>query len=266
MEPLVATTSFFLFIHLYWWAERQEGVSRINNIRDAAKQPMGYSFQSMFAYLFGIYVWKMFVPPVALQIPDGVPSTLSELLYLTVEIVSGIVAYDFIFFFIHWSMHAIPFLRRFHYHHHAMPESVGVFEAERRVEARDVIHHSLLDGSLQVLVNIFVQRNTPWGLPKSRLARIVHNILVTWMLTESHSSTTYLTIWKSWLVGVREHRLHHINDSCSRDLWISSSSKLSSHVKFDRHQQFFGYLDDLRFLFREWRTSYEVGTVHKKTR
>jgi len=244
-EPFVAVASFFFWIHVYWWAERQRGLSRINNMFDAARQPIGYSVNSVIAYSVGICLWKMFVPPAAATIPDGTPTSISELCYLVLELASGIVLYDFIFFFIHWGMHEIPVLRKFHHHHHAMTPGT--------LEARDVVHHSLADGTLQVLVNIFVQRFTPWGAAKSRLARLLHNILVTWMLTESHSASPDFQFWRPWLVGVREHRLHHLHDNSSRSRWVSTSWEPTSSAKFDRHQQFFGYLDDARFLYREWK-------------
>ena len=141
------------------------------------------------------------------------------------------------------------------------------------VEARDVLHHSFPDASLQVLVNILVQRSTPWGTVKSRMARILHNIIVTSMLTESHSASRTPYFWRRWFVGIREHRLHHLHDNRHRQysnnnsqplgqsVSSSSSSSSSSSLhslqgrKFDRHQQFFGYLDDFRFfcLNTQWR-------------
>ena len=36
----------------------------------------------------------------------------------------------------------------------------------------------------QVLVNVLVQRHCVWGSPKSRLARWIHNMIVTFLLTE----------------------------------------------------------------------------------
>jgi sterol desaturase/sphingolipid hydroxylase (fatty acid hydroxylase superfamily) len=270
-EPFVAASSFFFWIQLYWRSERRQGASHPNSLNEAVEKPKGSSFQSLFAsliwmgeslqsgfaYLIGVYIWKMFIPPAAPHIPDGVP--LPGVLYLLMEVVSGIVCYDFLFFLIHWGMHEIPFLRKIHHVHHER-------HARRpgTVEAFDVLHHSLADGSLQVLVNILVQRHTLWGTAKSRLARVLHNIIVTWMLTESHSSSPDLKFWRRWLVGVREHRLHHLYDNSGRSMWLSSSSEsTSSSTKFDRHQQFFGYLADLRFFYREWKLRARVPS--KKT-
>jgi cholesterol 25-hydroxylase len=219
-EPLLATASFGAFVHWYWYHERRAGVSREEPFRaSAAAWDNGVCWNSAVAYWTGIYLWKIFVPPAAPTIPDGIPNNLMELAHLAAELVSGIVLYDAIFFFIHWAMHDVPPLRRWHHRHHE----------NRRVESRDTLRHSLLDGSLQVLVNIAVQRTTPWGAAKSRTARALHNVAVVWMLTEAHSAADEPWVWRRWFVGVREHRHHHAGGAVRT-----------------RHQQFFGYLDDMR--------------------
>mmetsp|Transcript_445 Transcript_445/g.792 ORF Transcript_445/g.792 Transcript_445/m.792 type:complete len:121 (+) Transcript_445:2-364(+) len=95
----------------------------------------------------------------------------------------------------------------------------------------EVQHHSLLDGTFQVLVNIFVQRlYTPFGA-KHYLSRLLHNIVITYMLTEIHAG--YDCWWSMhrlfpWLIGgARRHEIHHKNG------------------KNGNYQQFFMYLDDL---------------------
>jgi hypothetical protein len=60
-----------------------------------------------------------------------------------------------------------------------------------------------LDAYLQVMCNILVQQRTPWGYMKSRLARwLIHNVVVTWMVTESHTRSDVPYIWRRWCVGV----------------------------------------------------------------
>ena len=234
-DPLTATLGFGAFIHWYWYEERKRGLSSNNDIRDTLGMwGFGPLYNSLASYWVGIFLWKCVVPPAASIIPDGIPDSASSLLYLLLEIVTGIVLYDAVFFFLHWSMHELPFLRRWHERHHE----------EQSVEARDVLRHSVMDGSLQVLVNILVQRTNPWGSTKTRLARFLHNLLVTWMLTESHTSSPHPYIWRRYFVGVREHRLHH-------------SHQTNQHAR-RRYQQFFGYLDNtLTFLTstssRSWR-------------
>eukprot|EP00658_Telonema_sp_P-2_P032373 TRINITY_DN23990_c0_g1_i5.p1 TRINITY_DN23990_c0_g1~~TRINITY_DN23990_c0_g1_i5.p1 ORF type:complete len:183 (+),score=41.23 TRINITY_DN23990_c0_g1_i5:45-551(+) len=154
------------------------------------------------------------VPPPAAQLPDGIPTSLLQVGEVVVELLVGIVLYDFIFFLIHWGMHARGAAA--HKRHHSMGE----------LRARDVLEHSAVDGALQVLVNIMVQRHSLWG-PKSRLARALHNIVVTWMLTESHTCAPTFYVWRRWLEGVRRHRAHHLQGA-------------------QYYQQFFGYLDNAR--------------------
>lgn len=221
IDPLIATLAFAIFIRWYWHYEKKQGLT-------SEKCDCAVFIYSGSSYWAGIYIWKCIVPPASHKIPDGIPTSLSELLCLILEIASGIVLYDAIFFFIHWAMHEVRFLRRIHLDHHSRPNGT--------LESRDVLRHSLVDGSLQVLVNIMVQRHTPWGSVKSRLARAVHNVLVIWMLTESHAAASFPYIWRRWFVGVREHRLHHL---------VGERTGPSSCMHH-RYQQFFGYLDDLR--------------------
>jgi sterol desaturase/sphingolipid hydroxylase (fatty acid hydroxylase superfamily) len=224
-EPLLAVACFGVFVNLYWYHERIRGLSCTSNFSDTLRFELGPLFSSALAYLAGIFLWKMVVPPAAPFIPDGIPHSLGDACYLLAELISGIILYDAIFFFIHWAMHEIPFLRSLHHRHHARPDGT--------VESRDTLRHSLVDGGLQVYINILVQRKSPWGMVKSRLARGLHNVIVIWMLAESHSASPYPNIWRRWFVGVREHRLHH----------LGTSGRYGRH---HRHQQFFGYLDDLR--------------------
>jgi hypothetical protein len=224
-DPLVATLSFAVFINWYWFHERQLGLSTMGRFSDSLRLELGPLWSSGLAYWIGIVIWKCFVPPAAVE--DGIPSDTRELLYLFCEIGSGILLYDAIFFGLHWGMHAIPCFRKFHHRHHAATP----------IEARDVLRHSLLDGGLQVLVNILVQRHTPWGVAKSRLARLGHNVIVVWMLTESHTSSPYPYLWRRWFVGVREHVHHHA---------AKGDDAKTMNGRFHRYQQFFGYLDDVR--------------------
>lgn len=151
---------------------------------------------------------------------------------------SGIILYDFVFFFVHWAMHDIPALRHWHAHHHECRSDND--SGNLAVEAQDVLRHGLMDGSLQVFVNIMVQRHTIWGSVKSCLARALHNVIVTWMLTEAHTASPTPDVFRRWFIGVRKHRLHHLG----RQSHDKSCSTVEGFHR--RHQQFFGYLDDLR--------------------
>ena len=252
-DPFVATLSFTIFITWYWHFERQYGLSSVSQIQ----VPTSFRLDSMpvytgVAYWGSIYVWRILVPPAAAVLPDGIPSNASQAAYLIAEVVTGIVAYDAIFFWIHWAMHAIPLLRHYVHKQHHDTSADG-----KLLECRDTLRHSFWDAASQVLVNIAVQRHTPWGAVKSRLARALHNVFVIWFLVESHTAAPVPYIWRRWFVGIREHRRHHLGP-CEGESCFKMSSLLSSQSSCDHHhhyyyyghnhryQQFFGYLDDLR--------------------
>ena len=251
VEPLIATLTFAISINIYWYEERKRGLSSEKFFPGSFSNscPVLLSF---IGYWVGVFVWKTIVPPPSNFIPDGLVHDLPSLFLLGCEIVSGIILYDFFFFLIHWGMHFFSVLKPFHRRHHSSPEGT--------LEARDVLRHSIIDGSLQVLTNIMVQRYTPWGAVKSRLGRAIHNIVVVWMLTESHSASPYPNIFRRWCVGVREHRLHHLGeipqeDDDGKEKGFYHQQQQQKQQKggvyhYHRYQQFFGYLDDLRFLFQ----------------
>jgi hypothetical protein len=222
-DPFIASVSFTGFINLYWWHELKHGVIEWKKVGTGSKDDLKVAAW----YWIGIFLWKIFVSPPP-NIWDGFPTSLWDVLYLSAEVCSGIILYDAIFFFIHWSMHEIPALRWIHLKHH---------QTEPTVKAWHLLRHSMPDAALQVLVNILAQRTTPWGVTKSRLARAIHNIVVIWMLTESHTASPTPYIWRRWFVGVREHAQHH------------HTGKLLNDHRHLRYQQFFGYLDDLRLGF-----------------
>lgn len=224
-DPMSATVAFGVSINWYWYHERRLGLSSDPTFGSTVQFSLGPLFSSGLAYWVGILLWKLVVPPAADEIPDGIPSSASELAYLLAEVVSGIIAYDAIFFFVHWAMHGLRCFQRFHRRHHA----------HSHLEARDTLRHSVVDGSLQVIINIALQRHTLWGGVKTRLARLLHNIIVIWMLTESHAAAPTPYVWRRWCVGVREHHRHHTG----------------REGELVRHQQFFGYLDN-------WRARYQI--------
>ena len=89
------------------------------------------------------------------------------------------------------------------------------------LRASATTHHSLLDGALQVVVNVIVQQRVLCWTPgsgfrwraKHDLARLWHNIAVTYMLVECHSG--YDVPWAMHRVvpgvlgGAPAHEQHH---------------------------------------------------------
>ena len=65
-------------------------------------------FRALGGYWVGLAIWKLIVPPPCAKsdIPDGIPGRMSDLAYLCAEVVSGVVLYDSIFFFLHKAMHS----------------------------------------------------------------------------------------------------------------------------------------------------------------
>jgi len=155
---------------------------------------------------------------------DDGPIGLSR---LVTEVGFGVVAYDFVFSWIHVGMHrAFPRTCHDHHQHHQINNFCG------RVLALDTVNHGLLDGSLQVMVNIFVQNIGILGMPKHKFSRFIHNVLITGLLVESHAG--YDCFWSMHNLypgifgGTKRHMAHHMNGK-----------------KY--YQQFFCYLDDWFF-------------------
>uniref|UniRef100_A0A7R9WML8 Fatty acid hydroxylase domain-containing protein n=1 Tax=Craspedostauros australis TaxID=1486917 RepID=A0A7R9WML8_9STRA len=235
-EPFVATMSFAVWVHIYWYLERRQGRSRSPKL--FCSQNFDFSLgdlnMSFMAYWIGISMlqyWRQQSQTTNASAMHAsrsllTPTDAQSVVLLVLEVAAGIFAYDALFFVIHLLMHQNRTIANImdHRRHHSLQTTHG-----RSLEARDVLRHSLLDGSLQVLCNIGIQQYNPWGTRKTKLARMLHNCIVTWMLTESHTSTPDFYVWRRWCVGVREHRLHHFG------------------MKPHRMQQFFGYLDDWWF-------------------
>jgi len=244
IDPVVASLSFALAVYFFSYQEMRHGKSRFRTWHEFcySGDGRGILLDSLSAYWIFVIVWKIFVPPPDVTLPDGIPTSLESLFWLIAEVGSGIFLYDAYFFFIHWGMHECKYLRIFvHREHHG---------ETRYLEARHVLHHSLLDGMAQIIINIMVQRRTPWGDVKSRLARALHNIIVTWMLTESHTSSPYPNIFRKYCTGVRNHRFHHLG---------MSENAAECGINHG-YQQFFGYLDYMR----EWY--YCKSTLEMRTK
>lgn len=171
-------------------------------------------------YLLTIHIYHYFI--MKLPLTQDSPTILR----LGIEVLFGIIAYDFIFFWIHLGMHYFPQYQWFHQHfiHHQQQQGSGLLASE-------VQHHSLIDASLQILTNIFIQNiRLPYYGRKHSLSRLFHNLIITYMLTEIHAGYdgwwSLHNVFPSWIVGgAKRHEIHHI--------------------KGDRYfQQFFNYLDD----------------------
>ena len=95
--------------------------------------------------------------------------------------------------------------------------------------AVETVQNSYLDAGIQVSINILVQNISPWGY-KDPLSRALHNLMVTYLLTEAHSGydLPFMShrLFPVVFGGAPRHELHHQH----------------GNVYF---HQFFMWLDDL---------------------
>lgn len=198
----------------------------------AKKSPLQYRrrralriFASFPVYLLAILLLHLFKTPQPLQ--EEPPRCWR----LVGETVFGIWAYDFFFFWLHLAMHRWPSAWHGHYVHHGWRDGTGadVKAAARFLEAEVVVNHSLTDAALQVITNIVVQNLMPFGISKHKLSRFLHNIVVTYLLTECHSGLDLPwgshRLFPKIMGGAPRHELHH-----------------NTHQHC--YHQFFTYLDD----------------------
>lgn len=240
-EACVAGGSFAIWIMAYRIADRlpcmqqyrfnqdSSHLTTTTNVSQIASDSFDLSsWLPLFVYLFAIYVFHLFVTKKPIII------TSPTIVRLFVEVAFGIFVYDFIFFFIHRAMHSsmgIPAISRIFNHqvHHSYVNDTF----EGGMIASQVQHHSFVDATLQVATNIFVQNlSLPRYGPKHSLSRIIHNIVITYLLTEIHAG--YDGWWCThnvypvnlMLCGAKCHEIHH-------------------QTGIVHYQQFFTYLDVL---------------------
>ena len=126
VDPAIASLGFATALAFWDHRERSEGCG--------VRESWGNSHISLLIYWLFIFGWVNLVPPPP-NIPDGCPTDLPSAAYLVLEIAVGIWAYDFLFFFVHWAMHAAHF--RMHHTHHRHHDVTGD-KAAWRLRARRV--------------------------------------------------------------------------------------------------------------------------------
>lgn len=216
------TTMCFFVAHVGWaWLAGTFGVVR------AQKGMAGYvirMYASFLGYLLGVLIFITVKGGHAAS--DTGPISFGR---LTMELIVGIVAYDFVFSWFHYAMHHgfSPAVSG-HKQHHEISSFAG------RIQASDTVNHAPVDFALQVLTNILVQNISMFHAPKHKMARYLHNVVVTGLLVESHAGydAPFSThqLWPSIFGGAKRHLEHHLH---------------GKHF----YQQFFCYLDD--WVFRQ---------------
>ena len=87
VEPLIASGSYTLWVWCWWIAEGY--VPQIGRPPDLAS--------AFAAYWIGVYIWMCVVAPPQ-GVTHGCPYDGRSAAYLGLEVTSGVIAYDFIFF------------------------------------------------------------------------------------------------------------------------------------------------------------------------
>mmetsp|Transcript_36064 Transcript_36064/g.44860 ORF Transcript_36064/g.44860 Transcript_36064/m.44860 type:complete len:295 (+) Transcript_36064:191-1075(+) len=216
-EPVWATLSFTLWINVFflidWLGQSYAHKYLINPI---GRKPIQIYQECLHrtvsvAYLAPLLIFDHFYP--RRQLPENAPGFFQ----MVFGVIAAIWLYDLIFYPVHCLLHKVPWLyKAFHSTHHANTPCVS----------EDIIRHSLVDGTLQVLANILAL-NT---LRLHPLTRMAYNFVITYLLTESHAG--YDMPWMlhnivpgKILGGPNRHEMHH------------RTGRKNFH-------QFFTYLDD----------------------
>jgi hypothetical protein len=230
-EAHVASFSFVIFIgafsvvHLILGEEeakkwRLDGDSpKVSPLEWHTLEGFQLWFNPFTTYLGSIWLYQQifhtYAPPPVMAPTFGA---------LVAEVAFGVFLYDLAFAPIHIFMHRGPLkeVRSVHGYHHRHTQGA--------LNPIETVQHSYMDGALQVMCNIFVQHISPFGGPKHVLSRLIHNVIVTYMLSEAHSGYNFRwmthNIWPEFLGGSPRHERHHKDGRVY-------------------YQQFFVYLDDI---------------------
>lgn len=189
-EPVWATLSFSLWTNVFmfmdYYMQDKFGKFLINPKNREPEKTYDDVLHRIvgFVYLAPLLVYDVLFP--RRMLPEECPSFFQLLLGLAL----GIFVYDLIFFPLHILFHKGPkWLQKLHKRHHEVSPLV----------APEVIRHSLIDGTMQVVVNIVTLKL----LRLHPLNRAVHNFVITYLLTEIHAG--YDMPWM----------LHNIGKACS---------------------------------------------------
>lgn len=229
LEAYVAGFSFMIWIIVYRLLDRVSFLQKYKfysySTDEISSSWMGsFDYRSwlpLFLYLASIHIYHLFIikPPVTMESP-----TWERLL---IEVISGIILYDFIFYWIHYLMHITPSFNFLHQH--------SIHHTHTRLCASIVQQHSLMDAFFQVFVNILVQNISIFYPKKHIVSRLLHNILITYMLTEIHAGYDgpwcLHNLFPSLIGGAACHEVHH-------------------HSGKGNYQQFFYYLDYIMGTYR----------------
>jgi sterol desaturase/sphingolipid hydroxylase (fatty acid hydroxylase superfamily) len=121
------------------------------------------------------------------------------------QVLCSVITYDVFFYFGHYIFH--KFNISTHNKHH---ESGGT------VRAIDAVRHTFWDGTFDVFCSVFALK----FVGSHPLCRLLHNIVVTYLITEAHSG--YVLPWslsqvipEGIVLSASNHQEHHDNGRCN---------------------------------------------------
>ena len=247
-EPLFASACFFVWINAWrfvdawcsrgssWRVGEQAGRAPPRSkyvfwggVRIGLAGSASYGVAALLAYLAPLLLFHAVWPRAraSKMLTCAAAPSCCELLR---QLLASLLVYDGL----HWPLHLAQHTRaaspgwRLHRllaNSHATHHS-GV----RPLRAGETVRHSLLDGALQVACNV-AALNLVGSHP---LARLLHNAVVTALLTEAHCGfdapwMAHRVLPWGWLGGSARHEAHHRDPAGTA-----------------HHQQLFTYLDEAR--------------------
>jgi sterol desaturase/sphingolipid hydroxylase (fatty acid hydroxylase superfamily) len=227
-EPFIAVSSFFVWIHSFYFAEKnlpgmiQYRLSKnttVSTTNDNSLSPWysNWLFRELPLYLGPLYFLSIHFDAFKFRrmaLSQSAPSIFRILR----EILGGLFLYDFFFFFTHFPLHNLgkTVYKHMHARHHSNKE----------VRAVDTIKLSTVEEFIDVACSIIGLRI----LNAHPISRTLYNIVITGLLAELHCgydlplSPQNIVPFGLW-AGSKRHHIHHRN----------------GNVYF---QKFFTYLDN----------------------
>lgn len=144
------------------------------------------------------------------------------------EVSLGVFLYDLFFYPFHFSFHkGAGGWRKQHARHHRWGSEAAAHNAIETVQ------NSYVDAGIQVAINICVQQISPWG-HKHPLSRCIHNLLVTYLLCESHSGydLPFMShrIFPGIFGGPPAHEAHHQQGNVCYHQFFTWIDKLNGFI------------------------------------
>ena len=131
---------------------------------------------------------------------------------ICLEVLLSVLGYDLLFFVVHKSWHTpgMPrWYRALHDDHHDHYQSV-----HKPLHVMASFHHHFCDAAVQVMINAGLQQVVGLGTYRHTMSKLLHNMVVTYLIVESHSGMdlpfmTHRWLFPDWWGGAPAHQKHH---------------------------------------------------------